>query len=129
MITADGVKRGTGVRRLADCDCWVADGWDALQGLPWEVTARRSPSTEHATCRSGWRSRCLGWRAKDGGATSSSCHGATYAEEDLHPEGRRREVHAYRWVPRMHMHLAGPIYRVTTHGSMQSQDCDSDATR
>ena len=37
--------------------------------------------TGHAMCRSGWRSRCLGWRAKDGGATSSSCHGATYAED------------------------------------------------
>ena len=33
VITADGVKRGTGVRRLADCDRWVADGWDALRGL------------------------------------------------------------------------------------------------
>ena len=26
VIAADGVKRGTGVRRLADCDRWVADG-------------------------------------------------------------------------------------------------------
>ena len=48
VITADGVKRGTGVRRLADCDRWVADGWDALRGLPWEVTARRSPGTPRA---------------------------------------------------------------------------------
>ena len=48
VIAADGVKRGTGVRRLADCDRWVADGWDALRGLPWEVTARRSPGTPRA---------------------------------------------------------------------------------
>ena len=48
VITADAVKRGTGVRRLADCDRWVADGWDALRGLPWEVTARRSQGTPGA---------------------------------------------------------------------------------
>ena len=51
VIAADGVKRGTGVRRLA--------GWATVG---------------HATCRSGWRSRCLGWRDKDGSATGSSCH-------------------------------------------------------
>ena len=28
VMTVEGMKRGTGVRRLAKCDRWISDGWE-----------------------------------------------------------------------------------------------------
>ena len=43
MMTEDGVKRGTGVRRLSAADRWDPGTWDRLRGLPWEHAAARKP--------------------------------------------------------------------------------------
>ena len=40
-ITPEGVKRGTGLRRLPAEDRWTTDGWEELKGYPWDVQSRR----------------------------------------------------------------------------------------
>ena len=34
VITAEGVQRGTGIRRLGPAERWVMDGWDDQRGFP-----------------------------------------------------------------------------------------------
>jgi hypothetical protein len=34
-LTEDGVKVGSGIKRVAVEDRWTLDGWDSLRGLPW----------------------------------------------------------------------------------------------
>ena len=41
VMTADGARRGTGIRRLSSADRWDPSGWDLLRGLPWEHSAAR----------------------------------------------------------------------------------------
>ena len=41
VMTEDGVKKGTGVRRLGEHDRWSPDGWERLKGLPWAHDAER----------------------------------------------------------------------------------------
>ena len=41
VMTTDGVRRGTGIRRLSSADRWDPSGWDLLRGLPWEQSAAR----------------------------------------------------------------------------------------
>ena len=41
VMMADGVRRGTGIRRLSSADRWDPSGWDLLRGLPWEHSAAR----------------------------------------------------------------------------------------
>ena len=48
VITADGVQRGTGIRRLGPAERWVMDGWDDQRGLPSEVAARRPAARQEA---------------------------------------------------------------------------------
>ena len=48
VITADGVQRGTGIRRLGPAERWVMDGWDDQRGFPWEVAARRPAERQEA---------------------------------------------------------------------------------
>ena len=48
VITAEGVQRGTGIRRLGPAERWVMDGWDDQRGLPWEVAARRPAERQEA---------------------------------------------------------------------------------
>ena len=40
-ITPEGVKRGTGLRRLPAEERWTTDGWEELKGYPWDVQSRR----------------------------------------------------------------------------------------
>ena len=44
VVTSEGVKRGTGVRRLPEEDQWNPQGWESLKGYPWEVSVR-APGT------------------------------------------------------------------------------------
>ena len=48
VITADGVQRGTGIRRLGPAERWVMDGWDDQRGFSWEVAARRPAERQEA---------------------------------------------------------------------------------
>ena len=41
VMTANGVRRGTGIRRLSSADRWDPSDWDLLRGLPWEHSAAR----------------------------------------------------------------------------------------
>ena len=41
LITPEGVKRGTGFRRMPSADRWDPAGWDQLRGIPWEHAAPR----------------------------------------------------------------------------------------
>ena len=41
LITPEGVKRGTGFRRVPSADRWDPAGWDQLRGVPWELSAPR----------------------------------------------------------------------------------------
>ena len=41
VMTADGVRRGTGIRLLSSADRWDPSGWDLLRGLLWEHSAAR----------------------------------------------------------------------------------------
>eukprot|EP00972_Heterocapsa_arctica_P024071 3546759-Heterocapsa_arctica.AAC.1 len=38
-MTVDGVRRGTGFRRLPVDDRWTGASRERLRGLPWDVTA------------------------------------------------------------------------------------------
>ena len=44
-LTEDGVKFGSGVKRLASGERWLKEGWDKLRGLPWDLkpAARELP--------------------------------------------------------------------------------------
>ena len=99
MIAADGVKRGTGVRRLADCDRWVA-----LQGLPWEVTARRSPGTPREKPLSwlesqGWRchQQFMSWRhlCRRGSTSGRQTSRSTRLQMGA------QDAHAFCWANRI----------------------------
>ena len=46
IMTSDGVKRGTGFRRMPVADRWDPTGWDQLRGIPWELSAPRPAAGE-----------------------------------------------------------------------------------
>ena len=100
MMTAEGVKRGTGIRRLAECDRWIFDGWDQLKGLPWEVTARRAPGTPRGTLAG--EAEVLVSQVSSS-TTGSPRHGTTPAKENRHQEGQRGEVWIKGRVSGLHM--------------------------
>ena len=37
-MTIDGVVKGAGFRRMNEETRWNVDNWNALRGLPWDVT-------------------------------------------------------------------------------------------
>ena len=47
VLTKDGVKRGTGFRRLPESERWNPDGWSELSGMPWDIR-RAAPSSAPA---------------------------------------------------------------------------------
>ena len=46
VMTAEGVRRALGARRLPDVEKWKFEGWRDLKGLPWEIRARRKSAAK-----------------------------------------------------------------------------------
>ena len=46
IMTTDGVVKAAGFRRMNEENRWNVDSWNALRGLPWDVTATEAEATE-----------------------------------------------------------------------------------
>ena len=46
IMTTEGVVKNTGFRRTNEENRWTVDRWNALRGLPWDVTEREAEATE-----------------------------------------------------------------------------------
>jgi len=58
-LTSDGLKAGTGVRRLTEDERWSTNGWEQLKGLPWDVATRAKPEAPEKPIAVGPESRPL----------------------------------------------------------------------
>ena len=45
-MTTDGVVKAAGFRRMNEESRWNVDNWNALRGLPWDVTEPGAEATE-----------------------------------------------------------------------------------
>ena len=115
VMTADGVRRGTGIRRLSSADRWDPSDWDLLRGLPWEHSAAR-PAGEQLMLEE----RLCGTTSQ--GGTS----GATTAEASVHQERGCAQAWSHRRLPRMQVHLGRQEDDLATHRGVQSKDHRSD---
>ena len=111
VTTADGVRRGTGIRRLSSADRWDPSGWDLLRGLPWEHSAAR-PAGEQLMLEE----RLCGTTSQ--GGTS----GATTAEASVHQERGCAQAWSHRRLSRMQVHLGRQEDDLAAHRSVQSKD-------
>ena len=109
VMTADGVRRGAGIRRLSSADRWDPSGWDLLRGLPWEHSAAR-PAGEQLMLEE----RLVVPPLKEERVAPPQQRRVYIRREDVHKHGATEA--------RMQVHLGREEDDLAAHRGVQSKD-------